>query len=643
MRIELLLAIVGCGQPSARDPSCADTFYADVDGDGHGDALATVTDCSAPSGYATTSDDCDDDNATIHPGADEICNDVDDDCDLAVDEDAIDARVWYTDADGDGFGDDAAVTTACTAASDQVAVAGDCADGDAAVNPDADELCNDVDDDCDGLVDSEDSSLVEGTVWYTDADGDGYGDPATGAHACEDPAGRTTDSADCDDTHSGVHPNAEEICNGTDHDCDALVCVQIDLSTADAKLVGEEKGDGAGDCISGAGDVDGDGRDDMLVGTTANAAYLVLGPVTGIFLDLSWAEAKLVGTYTSVSGAGDVDLLLGAFADDEAAEAAGAAYLVLGPVTGTFDLSAGADAKLLGEQESDWAGESVSGAGDVDGDGRADMLVGARNNGEGGSGAGAAYLVLGPVTGTLDLSLADAKLVGEDGLDEAAYRVSGAGDVDGDGHDDLLVGARFNSEGARKAGAGYLVLGPVTGTRDLSLADAKFLGVEPWTETAHVAGAGDVDGDGHDDVLVGAGNQGVVYLVLGAVTGTLDLSFADARLEGEGPDPHGYAGYSVSGAGDVDADGRDDMLVGAYGDSEGGYFAGAAYVVLGPATGTVDLSVADAKLVGEAAYDYAGASVAGVGDVDDDGRDDVLVGAYYNAAGAAYLLYGAGL
>src|SRR6185436_13418728 len=133
----------------------------------------------------------------------------------------------------------------------------------------------------------------------------------------------------------------------------------------------------------------------------------------------------------------------------------------------------------------------------------------------------------------------------------------------------------------------------------------------------------------NDDVLVGATNQGdrnegAAYLVLGPVTGTLDLALADAKLVGEEPDD--LAGHSVSDAGDVDGDGHDDLLVGALGNDEGGSTAGAAYLVVGPVTGTLDLSRADAKLVGEAPNDWCGISVSGAGDVDGDGHDDLLVG-----------------
>jgi hypothetical protein len=456
--------------------------------------------------------------------------------------------------------------------------------------------------------------------------------------------------------------------------------ITIDLSMADAKVVATADLTALGWSLSGAGDVDGDGRDDVLVGAATRvdgkgdvlfgATFLMSGPLTGT-LDLSLADAKLLGEDeydpyfwsltggVGVSGAGDVDgdghddMLIGAGLNDEGDFESGAAYLVLGPVTGTLDLSF-ADAKMLGEDVYDRVGSSVSGAGDVDGDGHPDLLLGSRYNSEGGNAAGAAYLVLGTVTGTLDLSHAHAKLVGETELDTAGTAVSGAGDTDGDGHDDLLVGAWGNDEGGKDAGAAYLVLGPVSGTLDLSMADAKLV-AENRDDHAFAVSAGDVDGDGRVDVLVGAdGNDeggveaGAAYLVLGSFTRTRDLSTADAKLVGEGGgDRAGFS--SVSIAGDVDGNGYDDLLVGAYGDDQGGGDAGAAYVVLGPVTGTLDLSLADAKLVGERDRNWAGMRVSGAGDVDGDGDDDVLIGAptegyaaVGRAVGAAYLIYGGG-
>ena len=443
--------------------------------------------------------------------------------------------------------------------------------------------------------------------------------------------------------------------------------VTLNLSMADGKLLGEESSDQAGGSVSGAGDVNGDGNNDLLVGAAYNmeggayagAAYLVLGPVSGD-LDLSLADAKLVGEEsfdfagTSVSGAGDLnndgnaDLLVGAYHESEGGYGAGAAYVVLGPVTGDLDLSL-ADAKLVGEEGYDAAGGTVSGAGDVNGDGNDDVLVGASSYAEVGTPYGAAYLMLGPVTGTLDLSLADAKLVGAE-VGDVAGSVCRAGDVDGDGHVDLLVGAPGNDEGGFNAGAAYFVLGPVTGTLDLSLADAKLVGEEDWEYAGlSVSGAGDVDDDGHDDLLVGApadpiyapSSTGAAYLVLGSVSGTLDLSLADAKLIGE--DAGDLAGFSVSGVGDVNVDGNDDLLIGAY-SNPSTLYTGAAYLVLGPVTGNVELASADAKFVGEGDTDVAGISVSGTADVE----GDLLIGALGNDetgtdAGAAYVVDGGGL
>jgi hypothetical protein len=426
--------------------------------------------------------------------------------------------------------------------------------------------------------------------------------------------------------------------------------VTIDMSTADAKIVGVEGDQGV--FPVGAGDVDADGHDDLLVGAWANdeggsdagGAYVVLGPVSGT-LDMSLADAKLVGEESgdsagsSVAGAGDVDanghddLLVGARHNRDGGYEAGAAYLVLGPVTGTLDLSS-ADAKLLGD-EWDAAAQDVSAAGDVNADGHDDLLVSAETTG---FYVGPICLVLGPVTGTLDLSsVADAQLLGERRYDFVESG-TGAGDVDADGHDDLLVGAFLNEEGGPAAGAAYLVLGPVTGTRNLRLADAKLLGDEGDQAGTGIAAAGDVDGDGHDDLLVGApGNDeggrdaGAAYLVLGPVTGTHDLSLADAKLLGE---ERGDATSWVSGAGDVDGDGHDDLLAANY--------SGAAYLVLGPVTGAIPLSRADARFVDDApGFDVDVAS--GAGDLDADGRADITVASGTGFEFFSYIFDGGGL
>ena len=198
------------------------TFYTDADGDGFGDALSPVEACEEPVGAASDSEDCDDTDPAVNPDADEICNEIDDDCDGTVDEDdALDAATWYADTDGDGYGDADSTTTACEQPSGYVDDDQDCDDGSAGTNPDGTELCDGVDNDCDGTVDEDDA--LDAATWYEDDDGDSYGDASSSTVSCSQPTGYVADATDCDDTESAANPGETEVCDELDNDCDGDV------------------------------------------------------------------------------------------------------------------------------------------------------------------------------------------------------------------------------------------------------------------------------------------------------------------------------------------------------------------------------------------------------------------------------------
>ena len=402
-----------------------------------------------------------------------------------------------------------------------------------------------------------------------------------------------------------------------------------------ASVTGEAAGDQAGASVSGLGDLDGDGIGDLIVGAPgAGVAYVVLGPLPAAST-LADADGKIDGGGdfgACVTGAGDLD---GDGRDDFAVGAphvlpGGVAYAFRGPEANP---SVG-DAWMMvaGRADGDALGTRVAPAGDWDGDGRADLLIGAWLADDAGEDAGAVAVVVALDGGVRNLAApGDLLLTGEAGGDWAGYGARGGGDVDGDGHADLVVGADGTDVPASNTGSAYLVRGPLAGVHLLGDAGLRFNGEAGGDNAGHaVALVPDTDGDGKDDLAAGALGNGATARRAGAAYLLRDPQAAGPLADGavvvRGPATFDHFGYSLAGLGDVDGDGLGDLLVGARFDATGGTDAGAAWLLYGPIDPTLDLAATAAHLAGNPAEE-AGYTLGAGADVTGDGRLDGLVGA----------------
>ncbi|MCA9658698.1 MAG: FG-GAP repeat protein [Myxococcales bacterium] len=468
---------------------------------------------------------------------------------------------------------------------------------------------------------------------------------------------------------------------------------------------GEAPSDYSGNWVDGAGDVNGDGFADLVVGArfsdangqSSGSGYVVFGKDDGDPVDLFnfpegeeqnegfaiRGEAVDHEAGVCVAGVGDIDgdrvadVMIGAHQADGEGLLAGRGYVVFGKSDGAIYPLASATNNVGGlmidaEDKLDFAGRAVAGAGDVNGDGFADVLLGAYGAESQGLFAGRSYLIFGGVGENVALAKPGDAFVTVDGeaeLDFSGHALAGGGDVNGDGFDDVIIGAYGADPGGDASGRAYVVFGTPSPAPILLADVAAGVGgfaldgeLEGDHAGAAVAIVGDINGDGFADVAVGAPladpgglSSGRVYVVHGEADpksrSLAEIAQGTGGFVVDGQTFRDYAGFSVSGAGDVDGDGLDDVIVGAYGSEPKGMQSGRAYVIYGKTdTAPVNLfSVITGQggvtLAGEADGDQAGISVAGAGDVNGDGFADVIVGAFGSDAkgkdaGRSYVFFG---
>jgi hypothetical protein len=767
--------LVTGGQSDAGEGAACDTrWFFDRDGDGWGDDADSLVSCLGPIGAVRRGGDCDDASAAIHPAASETCDGRDQDCDGSADEEVPDAVVWYRDGDDDGAGDPAAATASCQPVPGHSRFGVDCDDTDASVYPGAPEVyydgvdadcdpsnefdqdgdgvdaavqggtdcddrrdtvypgaaeqCNHRDDNCDGAVDED--GAVDGIAAFVDDDRDGFGGAST--RVCTLRSGLSVVSGDCDDADPRITPLAQETWyDGVDQDCDGWSDDDADGDGLDLWTQGgqdcddadaesgmltwfqdvDQDGYGAtetltevcvspgadwghveGDCDDAEGaaapdlvEVCGDGIDnDCDGGPTGCGLFQTLDSDEALGAALGSTASDLFGTTVDivgdVNGDGIDDLAVGVPGEDSTASQVGGAVILSG------DLSDGAVTlgTFTGSLASGLLGRSLSAAGDVDGDGFDDLLVGSPIYDGGGTDVGGAFLLSGPLQGTLSAS---GSLVGAVGGDYLSSLLDGGHDLTGDGHPDVVVGAygaddTYVGGGAvylfdeawsgtasasaaaavvRPAAAGgalglaggmvedlngdgqaelvvtggtaaYLFAGPFTGDRSVSDADATLSGLN-LSSCVSVDGGGDLDGDGQGDLVLGDGCQsssyGAFWVISGAPSGSSTLAAA-ATAVGTGTSGR-YLGRQVSIGGDVDQDGADDLFVSA--TDAAGSKIGSVYLFAGPLAGSLTVGDAVGTLGGANSSMSFGVALR-AGDLDQDGSVEVVVGAPYGDDGA---------
>jgi hypothetical protein len=572
MRRLLPLLSLAAGCKLFVDPTiaetCEDLGTCDGDGDGDADTDTPAGDADGD-GYTVADGDCNDGNADIHPGAAEVCDDggVDENCDgLVNDEDpAVTGTVEiYADLDGDGWGD-VADGQACRPSDGQAELPGDCDDGDAAVNPDAEELCNNgKDDDCDGTPGE--------CLPYEGAMGRVFASPAVVSSGPDELFGLWATAGDLTgDARDDLALSGPTAASGA-----GVVLLFSGLVSEDGRLATDADASIRGDAGSylgvgmATGDLDGDGQADIVVRDTDDVAHVFAGPLDGeLTASDVWMRVESVGegsleagalVVADLSGDGTADLLLG----DQYAGVSpdrGAVYGFDSPhASGRFDGPSEADRVLEGSADGTPGFELATG--DFDGDGVLDIVTSDPYAATPVTPSGQLWIVRdGPATGTTSISDVSDAVSGtrEGGLFGITLAT---GDLDGDGRDDLVAGAPGSSP--TSGGQVFVFQGAPEGMRTVTSARTTIAQPEVETYMGYEVVVADISGDGQADLAIAEpaadAERGAIHLLYGPIPGgRQEPSALDAVIRGSVAEV--LYGYGLHAAGDLDGDGSHELAV----------------------------------------------------------------------------------
>lgn len=631
----------GAGKPGAASDGGCDTLrYLDSDGDNYGNPDLAERRCDAE-GWVTRAGDCDDEDASINPGAVEICDaaDVDEDCDgFADDENAQDAEYWFYDNDGDGYGAGAPSGRGCDPGAGEVANDSDCDDDDPEVSPGLNERCDDKDNDCNGEVD--DGEIVGGIeagagVHYLDADNDGWGTAtAPVTYLCSGTDGLVVQSGDCDDTDMSINPDAVDECgDAIDQDCDGFLdnrCETLHMtSDADWTLPYPEDDDPEElrAIILEASDLTGDGIDDLLIGYGSRYMQLLAGPIadgTEPMWTVDFPEDALAAGFgltvdTDVNGDGEADMVVPVLTYDTTPSI----MVFHGPFIGAPDWSSPAHRLELDSAYS-LAGVSGLSAADFTGDGAVDLAFDTY-------GAGNDVYIWDDISSSATAFLGSDHTFSWPGAHEGSltggFSVGPSkGDFNGDGQADMV---HIGSDSDDLA----LLFGPISRSLetvpDVILSDSSTEAPRSFTKSLCIA---DFDGDGHDEIGVAAwrisevdpvGSDDMESESEGVELWVFDLESPSEPVfkltEGDN------AQQAIYTCTDVDGDGQTDILMQRpWAMNSVGYVVGAVHLFFGSVTGTRSEDSADHVFMSESVDNLFG-SLTTTGDHDDDGYNDLII------------------